>query len=60
MLRSVFLRSAMAFAGVISVVAAAGSSRSEPVPELTKVDEITIRGTILESDDSNLNRRGIP
>jgi hypothetical protein len=37
----------MAFAGVISVVAAAGSSRSEPVPELTKVDEITIRGTIL-------------
>ena len=37
----------MAFAGVISVVAAAGSSRSEPVPELTKADEITIRGTIL-------------
>ena len=47
MLRSAFLRSAVAFAGVISVVAAAGSSRSEPVPELTKVDEITIRGTIL-------------
>ena len=28
-------------------VAAAGSSRSEPVPELTKGDELIIRGTIL-------------
>ena len=36
-----------AFAGAILVVAAAGSSRSEPVPELTNVDELTIRGTIL-------------
>ena len=47
MLRSTFLRSAMAFAVVMSAVSAAGIARSEPVPELSKVDEIAIRGTIL-------------
>lgn len=40
----------MAFAAVSSFVAAAGSARSEPVPELTKADEIAIRGTILAVD----------
>ncbi len=50
MLRSAFLRSAMAFAAVVLVGAAPGSARSEPVPELTKVDEIAIRGTILAID----------
>ncbi|WP_395711224.1 hypothetical protein [Reyranella sp.] len=34
----------------LSVGAATGSARSEPVPELTKVDEIVIRGTILAID----------
>src|SRR3981081_1306263 len=47
MLRSTFLRSAMVFAAVMSAVAAAGSARCQPLPELTKVDEIAIRGTIL-------------
>lgn len=50
MLRSAFLRSAMAFIAVVPVGAAPGSARSEPVPELTKVDEIAIRGTILAID----------
>jgi hypothetical protein len=50
MLRSSFLRSAMAFATIASVCAAAGNARSEPMPELTKVDEIAIRGTILAVD----------
>jgi hypothetical protein len=47
MLRSAFLRSAMAVAAALSVAGAAGMARSEPVPELSKVDEIAIRGTIL-------------
>ena len=50
MLRSAFLRSAMAFIAVVPVGAAPGSVRSEPVPELTRVDEIAIRGTILAID----------
>jgi len=50
MLRSAFLRSAMAFIAVVPVGAVPGSARSEPVPELTKVDEIAIRGTILAID----------
>lgn len=50
MLRSAFLRSVTAFAGVGLVGAAPGSARSEPVPELTKADEIAIRGTILAID----------
>jgi hypothetical protein len=37
----------MAFAAVMSAVSAVGIARSEPVPELSKVDEIAIRGTIL-------------
>ncbi|MGE0575892.1 hypothetical protein [Reyranella sp.] len=50
MFRSAFVRSVMAFAAVVSSGVAAGSARSEPVPELTKVDEIAIRGTILAID----------
>jgi len=50
MLRSAFLRSAMAIAIVISVDTPSGSARSQPVPGLTKVDEIGIRGTILAID----------
>ena len=53
MLRSTFLRSAMAFAVVMSAVAAAGSARCQPLPELTKVDEIAIRGTILAINRAN-------
>src|SRR6476620_1205855 len=53
MLRSTFLRSAMAFAPVMSVVAVAGSARCQPVPELGKVDEIAIRGTILAINRAN-------
>jgi hypothetical protein len=53
MLRSTFLRSAMAFAAVMSAVAAAGSARCEPLPELSKVDEIAIRGTILVINPAN-------
>jgi Cu/Ag efflux protein CusF len=53
MLRSTFLRSAMAFAAVMSAVAAAGSARCQPLPELTKVDEIAIRGTILAINRAN-------
>ena len=53
MLRSTFLRLAMAFAAVISAVAAAGSARCEPLPELSKVDEIAIRGTILAINPAN-------
>ena len=53
MLRSTFLRSAMAFAAVLSAVAAAGSARCEPLPELGKVDEIAIRGTILAINPAN-------
>ena len=45
-----FLRLAMACAAIASVGADAGSARSEPVPELTKADEIAIRGTILAID----------
>ena len=53
MLRSTFIRSALAFAAVMSAVAAAGSARSEPFPELGKVDEIAIRGTILAINRAN-------
>jgi hypothetical protein len=53
MLRSTFLRSAIAFAAVMSAVAAAGGARGEPFPELTKVDEIAIRGTILAINPAN-------
>ena len=53
MLRSSFLRSAMAFAAVVPAVAAAGSARCQPLPELTKVDEIAIRGTILAINRAN-------
>jgi hypothetical protein len=53
MLRSTFLRSAMAFAVVMSSVAAAGGARCQPLPELTKVDEIAIRGTILAINRAN-------
>ena len=37
----------------MSVVAAAGSARCQPVPELGKVDEIAIRGTILAINRAN-------
>ena len=47
MLRSAFVRSAMALAATLSVAGVAGVAWSEPVPELSKVDEIAIRGTIL-------------
>lgn len=47
MLRTTFLRSALAFAAATSAVAAAGSAHCQPLPELSKVDEIAIRGTIL-------------
>ena len=53
MLRSAFLRSAMAVAAALSVAGAAGMARSEPVPELSKVDEIAIRGTILVLNPAN-------
>jgi hypothetical protein len=53
MLRSTFLRSAIAFAAVMSGVAAAGSACCQPVPELGKVDEIAIRGTILAINRAN-------
>ncbi len=53
MLRSTFLRSAMAFAAVMSAVTAAGSAGSQPFPELGKVDEIAIRGTILAINRAN-------
>ena len=53
MFRSSFLRSAMAFAAVMSAVAAASSARCQPLPELTKVDEIAIRGTILAINRAN-------
>ena len=53
MLRSTFLRSAVAFAAVMSAVAAAGSAGSQPFPELGKVDEIAIRGTILAINRAN-------
>ena len=53
MLRSTFVRSAMALAAVMSAVAAAGSARCEPLPELSKVDEIAIRGTILVINPAN-------
>lgn len=43
----------MAFAVVMSAVAAAGSARCQPLPELTKVDEIAIRGTILAINRAN-------
>ena len=43
----------MAFAAAMSVVAAAGSARCEPFPELGKVDEIAIRGTILAINRAN-------
>ena len=53
MLRSTFLRSVLAFAAVMPAVAAAGSARCQPVPELGKVDEIAIRGTILAINPAN-------
>ena len=53
MLRSTFLRSVLAFAAVMPAVAAAGSARCQPVPELGKVDEIAIRGTILVLNPAN-------
>jgi hypothetical protein len=53
MLRSTFLRSAMAVAATLSVAGAAGPARSEPVPELSKTDEIAIRGTILALNPAN-------
>jgi hypothetical protein len=53
MLRSAFLRSAMALAATLSVAGEAGPARSEPVPELSKVDEIAIRGTILVINPAN-------
>jgi hypothetical protein len=53
MLRSTFLRSAIALAATLSVAGAAGMARSEPVPELSKVDEIAIRGTILAINPAN-------
>ncbi len=53
MLRSAFVRSAMALAATLSVAGAAGPARSEPVPELSKVDEIAIRGTILVINPAN-------
>ena len=43
----------MAFAVVMSSVAAAGGARCQPLPELTKVDEIAIRGTILAINRAN-------
>ena len=43
----------MAFAAVLSAVAAVGSVRCEPFPELGKVDEIAIRGTILAINQAN-------
>jgi hypothetical protein len=49
MLRSTFLRSAMAFAAMMS----AGSAGGQPLPELGKVDEIAIRGTILAINRAN-------
>jgi hypothetical protein len=53
MLRSTFLRSVLAFAAAMPAVAAAGSARCQPVPELGKVDEIAIRGTILAINRAN-------
>lgn len=53
MLRGTFLRSAMAFAAAMSAVATAGSAYCQPVPELSKVDEIAIRGTILAINAAN-------
>ena len=53
MLRSTFLRSAISLVGMLSVAGAAGLARSEPVPELSKVDEIAIRGTILAINPAN-------
>ena len=53
MLRSTFLRSAMVFAAMMSAVAAAGSALCQPLPELGKVDEIAIRGTILAINRAN-------
>jgi len=53
MFRSTFLRSALAFAAVLSAVAGAGSARCDPFPELGKVDEIAIRGTILAINRAN-------
>ncbi len=53
MLRSTFLRSVLAFAAVMSAVAAAGSAHCQPVPGLSKVDEIAIRGTILAINPAN-------
>lgn len=50
MLNDAFLRLAMAFVAIVLVGAEAGSAHSQPVPELTKVDEIAIRGTILAID----------
>ena len=53
MLRRTFLRSVMALAAAMPAVAAAGSARCEPFPELSKVDEIAIRGTILAINPAN-------
>jgi hypothetical protein len=53
MLRSTFLRSAVAFAAAMSAVAMAGSALCQPLPELSKVDEIAIRGTILAINPAN-------
>lgn len=53
MLRSTFLRSAVALGAAMSAVAVAGSATCQPVPELSKVDEIAIRGTILAINPAN-------
>src|SRR5258708_14286576 len=53
MLRSTFLRSAIAYAAVMSAVAAAGSGGSQAFSELGKVEEIAIRGTILAINRAN-------
>lgn len=53
MLRSTFLRSAVAFAAAMPAVAVSGSALCQPLPELSKVDEIAIRGTILAINPAN-------
>jgi Cu/Ag efflux protein CusF len=53
MLRSAFLRSAIALTGTLSLAGAAGLARAEPLPELSKADEIAIRGTILVINPAN-------
>jgi hypothetical protein len=52
MARVTFRRSVLAFAA-LCVIAAHGIARAQPVPELSKSDEIDIRGTILAINPAN-------